>query len=141
MTKPGLTGPEGQWYEGTWITPKEAEITMAYQQAFDALEDGTVDHLTPDPFYVRGGDLPPLSDADVDRFIAALDEEYDVEISHHLDHHLDRSGATERTELHRLPPLARRWLAELVDAICVKHRDIDQSPAPRPAVPAYTGGG
>ncbi len=137
-----LTGPEGQWYETTWITPEEAEITMALQAAMDALEAGTVAHLVPDPFYQRG-DLPPLSDEEVDVFIAVLDSEYDLEMSNYAGWHRNRSAAIERTALHRLPLLARRYLAEQIDAICVKHQTINQAPPVKPNTetePEYRGG-
>lgn len=147
--KPGLIGPVGQKYEGTWIQPWEAEVTMFIQHVFEELEAGNAAHLLPDPFYVRAEDRPPLTDADCDRLIEALDEEYDSEMGLHPGHHKDRSGAMARTEMHRLPPLTRRYLAEGLDRIIDKHRDIDQEepPAPEPTpapsapgpVPEYTG--
>jgi hypothetical protein len=138
-----LEGAEGQWYETLWIAPEEAEITMALQAAVEALELGQADYLTPDPFYVRG-ELPPLSDEDVDRLIAALDEEYDQEIRMYAGWHRSRSGAVEQTDLHRLPPRARRYLAEQIDAICVKHQTIDQKPPVKPEPgpkPEHSGAG
>ncbi len=127
MTKMGLIGPAGQWYENTWISPYHAETTWAVQEVFEAMEAGKADHLTPDPFYQRADGKPPFSDEDIDRIILAIDEEYDTEMRVYPVHHLNRSGADARTELHRLPPLARRYLVELLDAIKSKHRDIDQS--------------
>ncbi len=141
MTKPGLMGPEGQFYENTWISPYHAETIWAVQEVFDALEGGKAAYLTPDPFYQRADGKPPFSDEDVDRIIAALDEEYDHEMRVYTSHHLSRSGATERPELHRLSPPARRYLVELLDAIQVKHRDVDQSPVPKASQqePEYSG--
>ncbi len=122
-----LAGPHGQLYGGAWIKPWQAEVTMLLQSVFEELEAGHADHLTPDPFYVRASGRPPLTDADCDRLVAALDEEYDKEMRAQSGYHFSRSGATARTELHRLPPLARRFLAEGIDRILDKHQSIDQS--------------
>src|SRR3954471_4657646 len=132
MTKACIVGPEGQWYEATWISPYHAETTWAVQTVFEALESGQADHLAPDPFFVRAEGKPTFSDEDVDRIIAALDEEYDHEMSMYSVWHRNRSGATAQTELRRLPPLARRYLVELLDQIKTKHRDIDQSAPIKP---------
>ncbi len=136
----GLVGAGGQWYENTWICPEDAEITMAIQEAFDALEAGTTEHLLPNPFYLPPDGLQPLTDAQIEHFIEALDEEYDKEINSYASHHRTRSGAEAKTELHRLPWNARRWLAEQIETITVKHRHIDQNPPPReiPSDPRQT---
>jgi hypothetical protein len=137
---------EGRREESVWLPPLTLEITDCLQWAYEALESGHEARLVPDPFSERAGGRPRLTDADVDRIILAVDAEYDHEIRVSPSHHLNRSGATERTELHRLGPRARRALAERLDAILTKHETIDQSAPPPPnappagAVPDFEGG-
>ncbi len=118
---------DGYWFENVWIAPRVAESISAVQSAFDLLEAGEIAHLLPDPFFVRPGGKPPLSDADVDRIIAAIDSEYHAEMERSPGHHKNRSGATEHTDLWRLPPLARRALVEQLAIIMERHQSIDQS--------------
>lgn len=119
----------GRREEGIYLPPQILEITDCLQWAFEALQDGHPERLMPDPFYVRGGDLPPLTDEEVDRLIADLDVEYDKEMNGSAAHHLKRSGATAHTDLHRLGTVARRALAERLDYVLQKHRSIDQTEA------------
>lgn len=135
---------EGRWFENTWITPYENEVTAFLREVFDALEAGQAGHLIPDPFHQRPEGRAPLTDEQVDDLITLLDAEYDHEMKSYAAHHLNRSGAEARTEMHRLPPLARRYLAETVDEIVARHESIDQKAPARPnaqTAPAHSGGG
>jgi hypothetical protein len=117
----------GRREENVYLSPLVLEITDCLQWAFELLNAGQEERILSDPFYTRSDGLPPLTEADVDRVIAALDAEYDAEMRGARSHHLQRSGATERTEIHRLSPRARRALVERIDAIFTKHQGIDQT--------------
>ena len=135
-----MSNPGGRLFESAWITPYENEVTTFMGEVFRALEAGQADTLQPDPFYVRADGRPPLTDEQVDDLIVLLDQEYDNEMERFASHHLSRSGAEARTEMHRLPPAARRYLAEGVDEIVLRHESIDQEKPPEPpGGPEYTG--
>lgn len=89
---------------------KERTIAIL-QDWFQALENGTAEYRNPDPRFVRPNDKPPYTDEEVDRVIAALDEEIDGEIQRNKSHWAAK-GIQIGSAFARLAPLQRRALVE-----------------------------
>lgn len=88
------------------------EITACLQEAFTDLESGDPARIArwyPDPYYER---TPDITQADADRLIAALDQEYAQEIDGYPEYHKRRSGANAKPDWYRLPGPARLGLAQ-----------------------------
>ena len=102
-------------------SPLCSEVIACLEEAFQLLESGQADRLNADPYYERAGGKPPFTDADVDRLIEALDEEFGSEIDRFPDYHKRRSGATRKTDWYRLTPSQRRGLANRLDAIIARY--------------------
>jgi len=108
--------------EGVTLGDDVLEVIAYLQDCLDKLERGEEDMILGDPFYQRADGKPPFSDEDVDRVIAALDEEFGHEIGTYPGYHRNRSGANATPDFHRLSPRARRALVEGLDAILSRHR-------------------
>jgi hypothetical protein len=102
-------------------SPLCTEVIACLEEAFQLLETDQAERLNADPYYERSKGRPPLTDADVDRMIEALDEEFGSEIDRFPDYHKRRSGATRKTDWFRLTPSQRRGLANRVDAIIARY--------------------
>ena len=97
------------------------DVIAVLQDAYDLLESGEAHRLNADPYYERPHGRPPFTDADVDRLIDALDEEFGSEIDRFPDYHKRRSGATRKTDWYRLTPSQRRGLANRLDRIIAQY--------------------
>ena len=102
-------------------SPLCTEVIACLEEAFQLLESGQADRLNADPYFERAGSKPPFTDAEVDRLIDALDEEFGSEIDRFPDYHKRRSGATRKTDWYRLTPSQRRGLANRLDAIIARY--------------------
>lgn len=115
-----------EWFprieEGVTLSAYTLEFTDYLQQCYLLLDAGQEDHILADPFYVRADGRAPLTDAQVDAVIAALDHEYEVELGTYPGYHRNRSGANALPEFHRLSPRARRAMVEGIDRIVEKYR-------------------
>jgi hypothetical protein len=107
--------------EGVTLSPYTLEFTAWIQHCYDLLEAGQEDHILSDPWYQRPGGRPMLTDDEVDKVIAELDKEYEVELGTYPGYHRNRSGANALPEFHRLSPRARRALVEGCDRIITKY--------------------
>ena len=103
------------------LSDQTLEITAFLQECLELLEAGQEDRIISDPFYQRADDKPPLSDEQIDRLIAAMEEEYAKEIERYPDYHKNLSGALYPPQFTRLSPTARRAMAERLDAIISRY--------------------
>ncbi|SRR5581483_1757284 len=138
----------GQYIEHRWFSDRDIAVTDYLQDCFEKLESGTEQAILRDPLAIRD---PALTDEEVDKVIAALDAEYDHEMEYSYSYHRTRSGATLKTEFHRLGPDARRAMVEGLDYLIrtVQHDGPPNGqntyyfpppvppPASPPASPAY----
>ena len=131
----------GRWYgerdpanEKSWPyatshhDPQTAAVCAVLEDWFWAMEDGLADLRLPDPAYVRPGGKPPWTGEDVDRIIAAIDEEYGKEFA--------TSGAWARIAgcnagpgFERLAPAQRLALVQQLATALAAPR---QEPKPEP---------
>ncbi|MEA2639153.1 MAG: hypothetical protein QOF51_547 [Chloroflexota bacterium] len=116
------TSAQGRVEEGVHLSPYTCEITDYLQHAFELLDAGDEDRIIGDPWFTRDDGLPPLSDEDVDRVIAAIDSEFETEIRIYASYHLNHSGANWVPEFNRLSPRARRAVVEGLDAILARYK-------------------
>ena len=68
-------------YPSGHADPKVAGIIAVLQRWYDAMQDGSVQHWYPQLDFKRRNGKPLWSDEELDRLIAALDEEFDKELS------------------------------------------------------------
>jgi hypothetical protein len=108
--------------EGVVLHDDVLEVTAYLQDCFDKLNRGEEDRILGDPFYRRPDDKPPMSDEEVDRVVAAIDEEFAHEIGAYPGYHRNRSGANAPAEFLRLSPRARRAMVEGLEAILARHK-------------------
>jgi hypothetical protein len=107
--------------EGVELRDVTLEVIDYLQDVYDKLEAGLEHHIIGDPFYQRANGQPPFSDEQVDRVIAAIDEEFAAEIGQYPGYHRNRSGANSTPDFWRLNPTARRSVVEGLDAIYQRH--------------------
>src|SRR5437016_5161755 len=108
--------------EGVLLTDDVLEVIAYLQDCFEKLERGDEHLILGDPFYQRPDGKPPLTDDEVDKVIAAIDEEFTFEIGTYPGYHRNRSGASAPSDFHRLSPRARRAMVEGLDAILTRHK-------------------
>lgn len=108
--------------EGVLLPDDVLEVIAYLQDCLEKLERGEEDMILGDPFYRRADGKPPLTAPDIDRVIAAIDEEFTHEMGTYSGYHRNRSGATATPDFHRLSPRARRAVVEGLDAILTRYR-------------------
>lgn len=111
----------------------KAATIAVLEDWFQALEDGTAEYRFPDPRFVRPSKpplseeeytqkpLPPYTDEDVDRIVAAIDEEIQGEIARNTTHWRAKGIQTDSGFL-RLGPLQRRALVEELARVAAQDR-------------------
>jgi hypothetical protein len=115
--------------EGVELRDVTLEVIDYLQDVYDKLETGLETHIIGDPFYQRANGLPPFSDEQVDRVIAAIDEEFATEIGQYPGYHRNRSGANATPDFWRLTATARRAVVEGLDAIYQRHAALAEQQA------------
>jgi len=108
--------------EGVVLTDDVLEIIAYLQDCFEKLDRGEEHLILGDPFYQRANDKPPLTDEEVDKVIAAIDEEFAFEIGTYPGYHRNRSGANAPADFRRMSPRSRRAMVEGLDAILTRHK-------------------
>jgi hypothetical protein len=109
--------------EGVVLGDDVLEVIAYLQDCFDKLDRGEEHLILGDPFYQRAANKPPLTDEEVDKVVAAIDQEFAFEIGNYPDYHRNRSGATAPADFGRLSPRARRAMVEGLDAILARHKE------------------
>jgi hypothetical protein len=115
---------EGRVEENVKLSAFTVAVIDYLQHVFEMLDAGRERDIISDPWFTRRDGLPPLTESAIDRLIAAIDEEFAVEIGSFAGYHRNRSGATATPDFHRLSPAARRAVAEGLDAIVSRYRDM-----------------
>jgi hypothetical protein len=108
--------------EGVVLHDDVLEIIAYLQDCFDKLNRGEEDRILGDPFYRRPEGKPNMTDEEIDRVVAAIDEEFAHEIGAYPGYHRNRSGANAPADFQRLSPRARRAMVEGLEAILVRHQ-------------------
>jgi hypothetical protein len=110
--------------EGVELRDVTIEVIDYLQDVYNKLQAGMEHHIIGDPFYQRTDGRPSLTDEQVDRVIAAIDEEFATEIGQYPGYHRNRSGANSTPDFWRLSPTGRRCVVEGLDAIYQRHAEL-----------------
>lgn len=116
--------------EGVWLSDQVLAVTAYLQDCWEKLEMGREDLIRIDPLTVRE---PRLTDEEVEKAFSAMDSEYEHEMNNYKSHHLNRSGATERTGWDRMGKAGRRAVIEGCDYLLRTVQD-DREPAYQPPI-------
>lgn len=109
--------PGGETEGGVYLSPCLLELMAYLDDCLDKLDDGREHEIMRDPFWDSG-----LTDAQVDKLIAAIDADCAKEIKDFPAYHARRQGCNAPPDYARLSPGARRAMAEGALMILRRHQ-------------------
>lgn len=108
--------PGGREEEGIYISPCVSDLMDWLDDCLHRIEDGRTHEIYSDPYFDSG-----LTDAQVDELIRVIDEDCTAELGSFPSYHRNRQGCNAPPDYSRLPPAARRAMAEGCLAILRRH--------------------